>query len=371
MDILPRKRPARVVAQKTRTRPVRAALPAPIASKPLQKNRKPKFKKVAFRYGLLAFNIALLAVVGNFVLAYSQVTPRSHGVQRISAEAEASNPLDALSAADIAANIAQMAGMPEELAVENQADTIDLYLNAAVIEKEYVAKNQILSGDIKTKEDIVTHIVVDGDTIASLAATYGVTSDSIKWSNDLRTDTLRSGATLYIPPVNGIVYVVGVGDTPEKLAETYSSDARVIIAFNDAELEGLIQGERIVIPDGVKPRPVVAFRANYGYNGYWYGYCTWYVATKINVPNNWGNANRWDNNALLTQGWVVSRTPVVGAIAQSNSGPEGHVGIVEAVREDGMIKYSDMNGLAGWGRAGYSDWVPATSRFQNFIYRIQ
>jgi surface antigen len=69
----------------------------------------------------------------------------------------------------------------------------------------------------------------------------------------------------------------------------------------------------------------------------------------------------------------VSTTPVVGAIAQSNSGPEGHVAIVEAVSDDGaMIKYSDMNGLAGWGREGRTaDWVPARSRFQNFIYRTE
>jgi len=34
-----------------------------------------------------------------------------------------------------------------------------------------------------------------------------------------------------------------------------------------------------------------------------------------------------------------------------------------------MIKYSDMNGLAGWGRVGYSDdWVPA-SKFPHYIYR--
>jgi surface antigen len=163
-----------------------------------------------------------------------------------------------------------------------------------------------------------------------------------------------------------------VGDTPDKIAQTYNANAREIIAFNDAEIKGIALGDTIVIPNGVKPRPVVAFKANYGYNGYWYGYCTWYVATKINVPNNWGNANRWDDNARQTPGWTVSSTPVVGAVSQSNSGPEGHVGIVEAVSEDGtMIKYSDMNGLAGWGRAGFSDWVPARSRFQNFIYRVQ
>jgi surface antigen len=87
------------------------------------------------------------------------------------------------------------------------------------------------------------------------------------------------------------------------------------------------------------------------------------------VPNNWGNANTWDNYAAITPGWVVSRTPVVGAVAQTDSGFGGHVAIVEAVSADGtMIKYSDMNGIAGFGRVGYSDWV-STSYFPHYIYR--
>jgi len=46
------------------------------------------------------------------------------------------------------------------------------------------------------------------------------------------------------------------------------------------------------------------------------------------------------------------------------------VGVVDEVSPDGtMIKYSDMNGLAGWGRVGQSGWVPVFSTFQNFIYR--
>jgi LysM repeat protein len=370
LDILPKKRTSRAVTsvavRKTHTVPT-----------PRTSGRMPKpsssLKRKLVGIGLVSFNLIVLGAVGYTALIYSGTKPTSYGVQKLNAMEQQSSPLDALSAADIAANIAQMAGLPEALAVTNQADTIDLYLNAAVIEKEYVTKTQVLSAAIKTKDDIVSHVVVDGDTIGSLAASYGVTSDSIKWSNDLRVDQLRVGTTLKIPPVNGLVHIVGVGDTPEKLAQTFSANAKEIVAFNDAEISGLVQGEVIIIPNGVKPRPVVAFKANYGYNGYWYGYCTWYVATRITVPNNWGNANRWDDNARLTPGWIVSSTPVVGAIAQSNSGPEGHVGIVQEVSADGtMIKYSDMNGLAGWGREGRTaDWVPARARFQNFIYRAQ
>ena len=107
--------------------------------------------------------------------------------------------------------------------------------------------------------------------------------------------------------------------------------------------------------------------AVYGYNGYDFGYCTWYVANRISVPANWGNANSWDNYAP-SSGWTVSSVPSAGAIGQSNRGSEGHVAVIEAVSDDRtMIKYSDMNGLAGWGRVGYSDWV-STSKFPHYIY---
>lgn len=326
------------------------------------------------RYGLVALNLLIIGAASYMIFLHSGAQSTSYGVYSTEAK-DMSNPLDSLSAAEVAVNIAKMTGLPEELAVTNQADTINLYLKAAISEREYVSMSQVLSANIKSKQDIVEHTVAEGDTLALLAGKYGVTSDSIKWSNDLREDRLVPGKLLVIPPVNGFVYVVGVGDTPEKLAETYNANAAEIIAFNDAEVAGLTIGERIVIPGGVKQRlpAILKYKANYGQNGYWRGYCTWYVATKISVPNNWGNANTWDNFARLTPGWIVSTTPVVGAIAQSNSGAEGHVAIVEAVSEDGsMIKYSDMNGLAGWGVEGRTaDWVPAHRSFQNFIYRVQ
>jgi LysM repeat protein len=367
LDILPKQRDRLPVLphQKRRSLPLQTSTRA---------NNKVSPRKRLLSIGVTTINMAVIGLIGYSVYAYSNSNNPTYGVGHSVAQS-VSNPLDTLSSAEIAVTIAKMTGLEEELAVTNQADTINLYIKAAIIEKEYVTKTQILSSKIKSKEDIVRHTVTSGDTVPGLATAYGVTSDSIRWSNGLTRDELVTGNTLFIPPVNGFVYVVGVGDTPEKLAETYSANALEITAFNDAELKGLTIGDQIVIPNGVKQRMplLLKYRANYGNNGYWRGYCTWYVATKITVPNNWGNANTWDNFARLTPGWVVSTRPVVGAIAQSNSGAEGHVAIVEAVSDDGtMIKYSDMNGLAGWGVEGRTaDWVPANRSFQNFIYRSQ
>ncbi|HSH55686.1 MAG TPA: CHAP domain-containing protein, partial [Candidatus Limnocylindrales bacterium] len=200
------------------------------------------------------------------------------------------------------------------------------------------------------------------------------------WSNGLTSNAVNAGQALVIPPVNGIVYTVKAGDTPESLANKYKASAEQIIASNDAEIAGLKPGERILIPNGLQPAPVVNVRAAtsgfawgssaiYGFNGYTFGYCTWYVANRVTVPANWGNANTWDNRAPMS-GWVVGSIPKVGAIGQTDRGAEGHVGVIEAVSEDGtMIKYADMNGIAGWGREGRTtDWVSA-AKFEHYIYQ--
>lgn len=295
----------------------------------------------------------------------------------------ASSPLDQLSSTEIAVHVSRMSQLETAIAVTNQADSVSSRSAVASHDDAIVSKPQIVSTDTVSKQDIATHKVKDGDTLSSLAQKYGVSSDSIRWSNGLNTwSGLTVGADLLIPPINGIVYTVESGDTPESLAEEYRASKQKIIAFNDAELEGLSVGENIVIPGGEPPAPVqqsapvpyygFAFgsSAQYGYNGYVPGYCTYYVASRISIPTNWGDARNWAAGARATPGWTVSATPRAGAIAQTTAMSWlGHVALVEEVSEDGsQIRYSDMNGLAGFGRVGSSGWVSA-STYQAYIYR--
>lgn len=300
---------------------------------------------------------------------------------------EAPAPLDPISSADIAANIARATNIPEVVAVSNQADSAGAQAITATVEESVVAKPQLVAGGSKSKDDIQSYTTVNGDTVSSLAVKFGVTSDSIKWSNGLTADTIPAGKTLQIPPRNGIVYKVASGDTIDTVVAKYNANKEQLIDVNNLETRAtaaLKVGEIILVPDGVQPTParstrttttnnsfvVYGFSPLYGSNGYVRGYCTYYVASRINVPKNWGNASTWDNYARAS-GWTVSSVPRVGAIAQRDGGygGMGHVAIVEAVSEDGrMIKYSDMNGIAGFGRVGYSDWGPS-SQYSSYIYR--
>ncbi len=80
---------------------------------------------------------------------------------------------------------------------------------------------------------------------------------------------------------------------------------------------------------------------NSGGNHFVWGYCTWYVAERRNIP--WfGNAGTWLTGAR-NAGFATGDTPQVGAIMVTSEGSVGHAAIVDAVNADGTITVSEMN----------------------------
>lgn len=344
-----------------------------------------KHRKKVIRYSLIALNVTVMVIVVAIVAQNpDKKTTLSSAISAQGNKETIANPLDELTSADVAVNVANATRLPEATNVANLADTVSSQVSVSTGEDVITAKPQIIATGLPSRSDIQTYIVQKGDTVASIADKFGVTSETIRWSNDLASNQVSAGQLLYISPTNGIVYEVQSGDTIDSLVSRYQANREKFIAVND--LEGgrsLPVGERIIIPDGKQPSATgVAYNgyasgfsfgttAVYGYNGYDPGWCTWYAANRVAVPSNWGNANNWDDGARAS-GWTVSGVPTAGAIAQSNTGWAGHVGVVDAVKVvNGQyyIKYSDMNGLAGFGRVGSSGWVPANSKYDNFIYR--
>lgn len=341
------------------------------------------YRRKVIRTSLLVSNILILGIILTFVLQNpNSDTAATPAISSSSETPAVANPLDQVSSADIALTVARLGSLPETTAINNQAQSQAAEIALATTSNNVVNKPQVVATALKSSADIKDYTTVAGDTISSIAAKFGVTSDSIRWSNGRTGEAIAAGTALRIPPVNGIVYTVNAGDTPDSLAAKFRASKDKIIAYNDAEIKGLVVGQRIIIPDAVQVATAAAARPAsvrgafawgiapvYGSNGYDYGYCTWYVASRISVPSNWGNANTWSYYAP-SSGWTVSKRPVKGSIGQTTGPGYGHVALVEDVSADGtMIKYSDMNGLAGWGRVGRTaDWVSA-SRYHNYIYR--
>lgn len=271
-------------------------------------------------------------------------------------------PLDQLSSADVAANVATLVALPEAPGVVNQAQSVQAGLLTAPADVTVVAKPQSVATTFASNKDIKTYIVKSGDSVSSIAAAFNVTSDSIMWSNSLSGNTVQAGAKLLIPPINGIVYTVAKSDTVDSLANKFRANKDQIIQVNDIELSGLQVGEQVLIPNGQQPAPITFARivAIYGpYNGYDPGFCTWYVAKRRAevgnpVPVNLGNANTWAVIAA-SLGIPTGSSPRVGAAAVKHSGAPGHVAYVEAVNADGSFWISEMN---SYGQTSMTDATP-------------
>ncbi len=313
-----------------------------------------------------------------FVVAEAPSDTAAVSAVNVEESAAVLSPVDKLTASDVAVNVARATKIEEATAVANQAQSAKVAVLMSASDTNIAAKPQIVDTQLKSWRDIKEYTAVDGDTVSSVAQKFGVSSDSIRWSNNITGNTLTPGTKLYMPPAEGIAYVVAAGDTPTSLATKYHTSAENISADNDAEQGGLVVGRRIYIANGqvitaaparsISSYAVSSFTPSYGGNGYDWGWCTYYAAARSGAPGNWGNANTWAYYARIS-GWRVSSAPTPGAIFQTPSGWAGHVGIVEEVSEDGsQMKISDMNGIAGFGRVGYSGWMSA-STYPNYITR--
>ena len=234
--------------------------------------------------------------------------------------------------------------------------------------------------------------VKTGDTASSIAASFGVSTNTVLSANNLSDTTLlKPGDKLAILPVTGANYKVQKGDSLEAIAKKYNVDGQKIIAFNELTADGKLKdGQALIIPDGylspAAPSGTAGTRlaivgqnqtgaAATGYapiklsgggagHRFPYGYCTWYVSQRRYIP--WGgNAGSWLANARAS-GKATGSTPRPGAIMVSSESRWGHVAIVESVKGSSFT-ISEMN-YSGFGRKSTRT-LPTGSRVvRGFIY---
>ena len=106
--------------------------------------------------------------------------------------------------------------------------------------------------DIPATDTISTYVVQPGDTVAKVAARFGVSESTIRWANNLsRTDVLHRGQSLVILPITGVKHKVQKGDTLTSIAKKYKADAEDVAEYNNKDVaDGLMVGETIIVPNG-------------------------------------------------------------------------------------------------------------------------
>ena len=83
------------------------------------------------------------------------------------------------------------------------------------------------------RTEIEEYIVQSGDTMASVAQHFGISTGTVAATNDLAVGApLKIGQSLAILPVSGVVHAVKSGDTVGDVAAKYKVKAEDVIAFN-------------------------------------------------------------------------------------------------------------------------------------------
>lgn len=122
----------------------------------------------------------------------------------------------------------------------------------------FVVTEFIATDNFKFK--VNSYTVVDGDSVQSVADKFGVTKETVKWSNpviDYYSEDISPGSTLFIPEINGVLWEVKDGDTIDYVLSKTSGDRFLMIEINDLNeaQQNLTAGAKIFVPGGNLPPP--------------------------------------------------------------------------------------------------------------------
>ncbi len=99
---------------------------------------------------------------------------------------------------------------------------------------------------------ISVYVVRSGDTLSEIAAMFGVSTNTVLWSNNLKSARdVHPGDMLIILPVSGVERTVVKGDTLKSLAKKYGANADEIATFNGLDSSVPLEaGSTLIIPGG-------------------------------------------------------------------------------------------------------------------------
>jgi len=105
--------------------------------------------------------------------------------------------------------------------------------------------------------------VQDGDSLQSIADKFGVSKDTIKWSNidkfsnyDRYTNEgISPGEDLKIPEITGVLYEVKEDDSLDSILQKTSGDRFTTVEVNQLANSSIAGRQTILVPDGRLPAP--------------------------------------------------------------------------------------------------------------------
>lgn len=135
-----------------------------------------------------------------------------------------------------------------------------------MIQEDVILKTNPSDTRVPDRHGVTDYTVENGDTIQSIASSFGISPQTIMLENKLdETSKLKAGQELTILPTTGITYTLKAGDTLEGILSKYKiSEDDFLDANNIESFEDLDEGSIVVIPmESVtlpaKPKPATQF----------------------------------------------------------------------------------------------------------------
>jgi len=136
--------------------------------------------------------------------------------------------------------------------MEETDEDEDLFIN----DKPNIIKPDLATTQksIKPRTEIENYTVQGGDTISTIAEKFSISVSTILWENGLSAySIIRPGDSLDILPVSGITHKVVSGETIGSIAKKYNAEEIDILEVNKlASADKLQVNQKIIVPGGKK-----------------------------------------------------------------------------------------------------------------------
>ena len=173
-------------------------------------------------------------------------TPGKYIFPPVTSESTENHPFQLGSAASVIPDIIQVFQLPEK-----EQTAVAEAAKVEKVEKEApVSKNT----ESEANNDLITfqwqqHKVQKGEVVSVIAKKFGISIGAIIASNNIQNvRKVREGTILRIPNVDGIPYIVRKGDSLTKIAASFDVPLEVILDINDIKSDLIKEGETIFIP---------------------------------------------------------------------------------------------------------------------------
>ncbi len=113
------------------------------------------------------------------------------------------------------------------------------------------AESQVSDSKTVDDEQISIYVVHSGDTLPAIAKMFNVSSNTIRWANDIKGNSIVPGQTLVILPISGVKHTVKSGETIQGIVKLHKGDLEEVLQYNNLSKNSkLAIGDDIFIPDG-------------------------------------------------------------------------------------------------------------------------